>query len=185
MSAMASLLSSIPPSTDCSAARSCGGCRPNSSLGGAESMPGARSSTTAMDPPLPSHEYPNIHSITDIQSISQGSDAVRSIAPISHRAGTTVNVAGEYLKGPLFITLCIVCAYPSTPVLSGLWRTCGLIRNTASSLLIRAVDTAAFGVDKNLSGVSGQVTAPGVLSFGGIFAALRGGYEGPPATPLK
>src|SRR5271166_6991416 len=47
---MASLLSSIPPSTDCSAARSCGGCRPKSSLGGEASMPGwPRSSTTAMD----------------------------------------------------------------------------------------------------------------------------------------
>jgi len=30
-------------------------------------------------------------------------------------------------------------------------------------------------VDKNLVGVSGQVTAPGVLPFGQIFAALRGG----------
>jgi hypothetical protein len=32
-----------------------------------------------------------------------------------------------------------------------------------------------FRVDKNLSGVSSQVTAPGVLAFGHIFAALRQG----------
>jgi hypothetical protein len=87
----------------------------------------------------------------------------------------TVNVAGEYIKGLLFITLCIVCAYPSTPVLSGVWRTCGLIRDTATSLLLKAVHRVTSGVDKNLYGVSGQVTAPGVLAFGHIFAALRGG----------
>ena len=87
----------------------------------------------------------------------------------------TVNVAGEYIKGLLFITLCIVCAYPSTPVLSGVWRTCGLIGDSATLLLIKAVQPAAFGVDKNLYGVSGQVTAPGVLAFAHIFAALRGG----------
>jgi hypothetical protein len=75
----------------------------------------------------------------------------------------------------LFIRLCIVCAYPSTPVLSGVWRTCGLIRDTATSLLIRAVQPGTFDVDKNLYGVSGQVTAPGVLAFDHIFAALRGG----------
>ena len=33
----------------------------------------------------------------------------------------------------------------------------------------------AFGVDKNLIGVSGQVTAPGVLPFGQIFASLHQG----------
>jgi hypothetical protein len=75
----------------------------------------------------------------------------------------------------MFITLCIVCAYPSTPVLSGLWRTCGLIRDAATSLLIRAVQRIVFRVDRNLFGVSAQVTAPGVLAFGHIFAALRGG----------
>jgi hypothetical protein len=32
-----------------------------------------------------------------------------------------------------------------------------------------------FGVENNLFGVSGQVTAPGVLAFGQIFAALRAG----------
>ena len=29
------------------------------------------------------------------------------------------------LPGPLFMKLCIECAYPSTQVLKGLWRTCG------------------------------------------------------------
>jgi hypothetical protein len=116
---------------------------------------------------LPYHEYPNIHSITDVLSLSQGAD--------TDRAGTTVNVAGQYLKGPLFITLCIVCAYPSTPVLSGVWRTCGLIRDTATSLLIRAVQLTVIRVDRNLYGVSPQVTASGVLAFGHIFAELPGG----------
>jgi len=60
-------------------------------------------------------------------------------------------------------------------VLSGVWRTCGLIRDTATSLLIKAVQLASFGVDKNLYGVSAQVTASGVLAFGHVFAALRGG----------
>ena len=71
--------------------------------------------------------------------------------------------------------LCIVCAYPSTPVLSGVWRTCGLIRGALTSLQIRVVQRPAFGVDKNLFGVSGQVTASGVLAFSQIFAALRAG----------
>jgi hypothetical protein len=34
-----------------------------------------------------------------------------------------------------------------------------------------------FGVENNLFGVSGQVTAPGVLAFGQIFAALRPGKD--------
>jgi hypothetical protein len=45
----------------------------------------------------------------------------------------------------------------------------------ATSLLIRAVQLTAFGVDKNLYGVSAQVTASGVLAFGRIFAELRAG----------
>jgi hypothetical protein len=40
-------------------------------------------------------------------------------------------------------------------------------------------------VDKNLFGVSGQVTAPGVLAFGHIFAALRVGKGDHSAMPLK
>jgi hypothetical protein len=34
-----------------------------------------------------------------------------------------------------------------------------------------------FGVENNLSGVSGQVTAPGVLAFSQIFPALRAGKD--------
>jgi len=71
--------------------------------------------------------------------------------------------------------LCIVCAYPSTPVLSGLWRTCGSRRGVITSMQINALTRRAFGVDKNLFGVSGQVTASGVLAFSQIFAALRAG----------
>jgi hypothetical protein len=44
-----------------------------------------------------------------------------------------------------------------------------------SSLQIRVVQRETFCVDKNLFGVSGQVTASGVLAFSQIFAALRAG----------
>ena len=71
--------------------------------------------------------------------------------------------------------LCIVCAYPPTAVLSGLWRTCGLTQRPRTSVQIPAIQRHETGVDKNLYGVSGQVTAPGVLAFRHIFAALRGG----------
>jgi len=40
---------------------------------------------------------------------------------------------------------------------------------------INALTHGDFGVEKNLFGVSGQVTASGVLAFGQIFAALRAG----------
>jgi hypothetical protein len=65
------------------------------------------------------------------------------------------------------------------------WRTCGLIRGVATSLQISVVQQRTFGVEKNLFGVSSQVTAPGVLAFGQIFAALRGGKGTILATPLK
>ncbi len=42
---------------------------------------------------------------------------------------------------------------------------------------INALTRGDFGVEKNLFGVSGQVTAPGVLAFGQIFAALRAGKD--------
>jgi hypothetical protein len=101
------------------------------------------------------------------------------------RAGTTVNVAGEYSKGVLFMELCIVCAYPSTLVLRGVWRTCGLIRGVLTSLQLKAIQREIIGVDKNLSGVSGQVTASGVLAFGQIFAALRAGNGARADSTLK
>jgi hypothetical protein len=40
---------------------------------------------------------------------------------------------------------------------------------------INALTRGDFGVEKNLFGVSGQVTASGVLAFSHIFAALRAG----------
>jgi len=67
------------------------------------------------------------------------------------------------------------CAYATTPVLSGLWKTCGLVPGVPPSLQINAVHSGIFGVEKNLFGVSREVTVPGVLAFGHIFAALRGG----------
>ena len=42
---------------------------------------------------------------------------------------------------------------------------------------INALTHGGFGVDKNLFGVSGQVTAPGVLAFSQIFTALRAGKD--------
>jgi hypothetical protein len=42
---------------------------------------------------------------------------------------------------------------------------------------INALTRSDFGVEKNLFGVSGQVTAPGVLAFSQIFAALRAGKD--------
>jgi hypothetical protein len=40
---------------------------------------------------------------------------------------------------------------------------------------MKAVQRTTFGVDKNLYGVSRQVTVSGVLAFAHVFAALRGG----------
>ncbi len=71
--------------------------------------------------------------------------------------------------------LCIACAYPSTPVLNGLWRTCGLIRGVTTSVLLTAIQRESNYVDNNLPGVSGKVTAPGVLVFGQIFGELSPG----------
>jgi hypothetical protein len=79
--------------------------------------------------------------------------------------------------------LCIACAYTSTPVLSGLWRTCGSISSVAISAQLSAIQRHTFDVDKNLFGVSGQVTVPGVLAFGQIFAALRVGKDARTASP--
>src|SRR3979490_228193 len=137
-------------------------------------MPAVTSSTTATGSHLPLHHHTNIHSIADAEQRRPGPSHPRD-KRVKPRAGKTVSVAGQHLKGPLFIRLCIVCAYPSTPVLSGLWRTCGLKRGAATSLQIRVVHDQWIRVEKNLSGVSAQVTAPGVLAFGHIFAELRGG----------
>ena len=81
--------------------------------------------------------------------------------------------------------LCIVCAYPSTPVLSGVWRTCGLMQRARTSVQIPAIQRHGIRVDKNLYGVSGQVTAPGVLAFRRVFPALRVGKAPPGNTPQK
>jgi hypothetical protein len=121
---------------------------------------------------------PNIHSITDIASVSHDPDIPRAVAPESPRAGTTLNVAGEYSKGVLFMKLCIVCALPTAPVLSGVWKTCGSMRMVTTSLLIRKVQRDSLCVDNNLFGVSSQVTVSGVLVFGQIFAALSPGNGG-------
>lgn len=40
---------------------------------------------------------------------------------------------------------------------------------------IPAIQRHGISVDKNLYGVSGEVTAPGVLAFRRVFAALRAG----------
>ena len=110
-----------------------------------------------------------------------GTDTPQPVAPASvSRTGRTVNVAGEYSKGCLFMKLCIACAYPSTPVLSGVWRTCGSIRGVATSALISVIQHNVFCVDNNLLGVSGQVTESGVLAFGQIFGSVTRGNEAAP-----
>jgi hypothetical protein len=50
---------------------------------------------------------------------------------------------------------------------------------------IPAIQRHEFRVDNNLYGVSGQVTAPGVLAFGHIFSELRAGKENRWTTPSK
>jgi len=50
---------------------------------------------------------------------------------------------------------------------------------------LSAIQRGKFSVDKNLYGVSGQVTAPGVLAFGHIFAALRPGKGDRPKRSQK
>jgi hypothetical protein len=50
---------------------------------------------------------------------------------------------------------------------------------------IPAIQRHEFRVDKNLYGVSGQVTTPGVLAFGHIFSELRAGKETRGTTPSK
>jgi hypothetical protein len=59
------------------------------------------------------------------------------------------------------------------------------MRGTSTSLQISAIQRDTFCVDKNLFGVSGQVTAPGVLVFGEILAELRAGNAGSAETPTE
>jgi hypothetical protein len=49
------------------------------------------------------------------------------------------------------------------------------MRGVTTSLLINAIQRDTYCVDNNLFGVSGQVTASGVLVFGQIFDALSAG----------
>lgn len=59
--------------------------------------------------------------------------------------------------------------------------------NTAvtTSLLLTAIQRDAVCVDKNLFGVSSQVTAPGMLAFRHIFLTLRPGEDTRPQTPAE
>jgi len=68
--------------------------------------------------------------------------------------------------------LWIECAYRWTPVLNGVWRTCGSKRSFCLSVLLTAIQRRRIYVDKNLYGVSAQVIAPGVLVFRQILAEL-------------
>jgi hypothetical protein len=70
-------------------------------------------------------------------------------------------------------------------VLSGVWRTCGLIPGILTSLQISVVQHRPIGVDKNLFGVSSQVTVSGVLAFSHIFTTLSAGYGDHPGTAWK
>lgn len=64
-------------------------------------------------------------------------------------------------------------------------ETCGSIRPVTTSLLLTAIQRDAVCVDKNLFGVSSQVTAPGVLAFRHIFLTLRPGEDTRPQTPAE
>jgi hypothetical protein len=59
------------------------------------------------------------------------------------------------------------------------------MQRATTSLQIKAIQRDKFGVDKNLYGVSGQVTAPGVLVFAKILPALRDGKGDGRRTPPK
>ncbi|WP_165759400.1 hypothetical protein [Mycobacterium decipiens] len=59
------------------------------------------------------------------------------------------------------------------------------MRGVITSLLLTALQRDTSGVDNNLLGVSGQVTAPGVLAFGHIFLTLSAGKDGRPQTPAE
>src|SRR5664279_96449 len=84
-SAMASLDSIMPPSTDCSAGRSCGGCRSN--VAGAEDRtgaPGQRSSTTTIaEPP----------SVDMCSVLDPGTDTAHSPITDGERDGLAWNLA--------------------------------------------------------------------------------------------
>ncbi|VAZ87440.1 hypothetical protein LAUMK35_00220 [Mycobacterium pseudokansasii] len=79
----------------------------------------------------------------------------------------------------------MVCAYPLTPVLNGVCKTCGSMRAVAISLQINAVQRHTYCVDNNLPGVSGQVTASGVLVFAEIFGELSLGNGERAKTPSE
>ena len=57
------------------------------------------------------------------------------------------------------------------------------MQRASTSLQNRAIQRHKFGVDNNLYGVSGQVTAPGVLVINQIFGALQAGKGGGLITP--
>ena len=59
------------------------------------------------------------------------------------------------------------------------------MQRASTSVQIRAIQRHKFGVDKNLYGVSGQVTAPGVLVFSQIFGALQAGKGDGGITPMN
>jgi hypothetical protein len=59
------------------------------------------------------------------------------------------------------------------------------VRGVTTSAQIAAAEHDIFCVDNNLFGVSCEVTAPGVLPFGQIFAALRAGNGARPQTPSE
>lgn len=50
---------------------------------------------------------------------------------------------------------------------------------------VNGIQRDAVCVDKNLFGVSSQVTAPGVLAFRHIFLTLRPGEDTRPQTPAE
>ena len=163
---MASLLNSIPPSTACSAASSCGGWRPKSSVGGGTSIPEwPRSSTTAtMRPHLPSS---SVERTFDGRYRDCKPGPRRAQPPRRRNCLATANARRCWSgrKATLFMNLWMGCGYLRPPVLRRLGRTCGRTPTSTTSPQLSAPQGWGLSVDDKFIGVSARVAFSGVLCF--------------------
>src|SRR3954471_19444166 len=161
---MASLLSSIPPSTACSAASSCGGWRPKSSVGGGTSLiparPRSSTTATASSPPLQvEHRFDDA-----VTTLSEAADMhdLPDVGTALRRP--TLDVAGATARGPV------------DELVDGMWisalgrveplgRTCGRTTTSVTSPQISGPQGWELVVDDKFIGVSGRVASSGVLCF--------------------
>ena len=134
---------------------------------------GARSSTTATDPHLLLTRSPNIHSIADYPERKPGHRHPAPGACIVSRLDEGKRCWRVLQGAPVHEAVHRVCISFDTCVewgVENLWIQFAALRHQP---LLSVIHTCAFCVDKNLFGVSGQVTVSGVLAFGQILAALR------------